>query len=211
MNIEEANLFMMCEELNEDALSEIPEGYTVRPCRRNELDFWKRIHFDRPEDAEAYSGYMTGYFDRVYAPEGNAFFEKCLFICDADDRPVGTCFAWKVYGCATTIHWYKVLKNCEDRGLGRALLSCVMRSLKEEDYPVFLHTQPASYRAIKLYNDFGFALLTDKKVGYRENYLEQAREYLMEKMPEEVYKKLKYAQAPEWFLQAALTIEEAQF
>ena len=54
-----------------------------------------------------------------------------------------------------------MLNEYEGKGIGRALLSYVMQSLPQNEYPVFLHTHPASFRAIKLYSDMGFKLLTD--------------------------------------------------
>lgn len=209
--IPDCNLFMMCESLNEAALTKLPEGYHIRPCREDELDLWKAFPFDSEGDAREYRAYMDGFFDRVYAPEGDLFFRSCLFACDSDDRPVGTCFSWKVFGCATTIHWFKVRKECESKGIGRALLSEVMRGLSREDYPVFLHTQPSSFRAIKLYGDFGFQLLTDERVGHRTNDLGLALPHLERHMPEQFFRSLRFAAAPEWFLEAANTVSESVF
>ena len=209
--IPDCNLFMMCEALNESALTEVPEGYHIRCCREDEVDLWKKIHFDTEAEAEENRVYMDGFFERVYAPEGDLFFRTCLFICNENDDPVGACFAWKVLGCATTIHWFKVRKDCEGKGLGRALLSEVMRRLAPGDYPVFLHTQPASYRAIKLYSDFGFALARSGKVGHRSNDLEMALPYLKMILPETVCARLDFCDLPQWFLKAANTVTESVF
>jgi hypothetical protein len=35
--IPDKNLFMMCKKLNTSAFAELPDGYHVRTCRRNEL------------------------------------------------------------------------------------------------------------------------------------------------------------------------------
>ena len=91
-----------------------------------------------------------------------------MFICDASDKPVASTFIWRSYGKINTIGWFRVLPEYEEHGLGRALLSEI---LKDADYPVYLHTQPTSARAIKLYSDFGFKLLTDPIIGYRKNEL----------------------------------------
>lgn len=211
LEIAGGNLFMMCPRLNENALTDIPDGYHVRPCRPDELELWKTIHFDNPADAEEQKPYMTSYFENVYAPAGDEFFRRCLFLCGTDDVPVGTCFVWQAYGCVTTIHWYKIRKEYEGRGLGRALLSCVMRSVAPEDYPVYLHTHPACCRAIRLYTDFGFSLLTDKEIGFRANDLEQSLPYLLRRMPETVYSALTFASAGNEFLTAAKSTAFSQF
>ena len=201
-DIPDKNLFMMCKELNTNAISQLPKEYHVRTCRKDELDIWKAMPFDDEESAEEYKGFMTGFFDEVYGDKESLFFEKCLFICDEKDTPVGTCFAWKAYDKITTIHWFKVLKNYEGSGLGRALLSIVMNSIAEKDYPVFLHTQPESFRAIKLYSDFGFALLTDSIIGYRQNDLQESLPILKAHMLQKDFDKLQFAEAPEEFLEA---------
>lgn len=206
------NLFMMCPRLNTAALSEIPDGYHIRTCRRDELDIWKTIHFDDAETAQNQKPYMTRYFETVYEPAGDAFWDRCLFLCtDEDDTPIGTCFAWQAYGRVMTIHWFKIRKAYEGRGLGRALLSAVMRQLAPSDYPVFLHTHPGSFRAIKLYTDFGFALLTDEKIGFRANDLGDALPFLGRMMPGGAYDALRFAAAPDFFLEAAESSPFSQF
>jgi len=208
------NLFMMCKAPDRSAFREAPPGYRFRNCRPDELDFWKLMHFDVPPSQavrDAYLRYMTEYFTNVYAVKGDLFYEKCLFVCGEDDKPVGSCFIWKAYDAFNTIHWLKVLKECEGLGLGRALLTAVMRDLDEDGYPVYLHTHPSSYRAIKLYSDFGFRLLTDPVIGYRRNDLDESMPILRKYMPEKDFNSLKYAEAPRDFLDAALSTEYSQF
>ncbi|WP_235782039.1 GNAT family N-acetyltransferase [Paenibacillus senegalensis] len=154
---------------------------------------------------------MESYFQEVYADKEDQFYEKCLFVCDSDDRPVATCFAWKAYDAITTIQWWKVLRQYEGQGIGRALLSIVMQSLSDEDYPVFLHTQPSSYRAIKLYTDFGFQLLSDPVIGTRTNDLEECLPILREYMTPQAYQSLQITEAPVFFLQAASSSPIVQF
>ena len=209
--IPEKNLFMMCKALNFNAISELSDEYHVRTCRRDELDIWKEMPFDDVKSAKEYNGFMTEYFNDVYGSKEDLFFQKCLFVCDKNDTPIGTCFAWKAYEKISTIHWFKVRKNYEGLGIGRALLSIVMRSIKENDYPVFLHTQPSSFRAIKLYSDFGFAFLTDPIIGYRKNDLEECLTILKEHMPQKDLEKLQFAEAPEEFLKAVKSSKINQF
>ncbi|MDR1639875.1 MAG: GNAT family N-acetyltransferase [Clostridiales bacterium] len=181
----------------------MPKGFSVRNPKLNELDAWKRMPFDDNETAERYMGYMTDYFNRVYAPEGSLFFKTCCFAVDQNDVPVGTCFTWKTYGRFTTMHWLKVVKQYESLGIGRALLSHVLRQLSPEDYPIFLHTQTGSFRAIKLYTDFGFKILKDELIGQRQNQIEAGLPLLKKYMPSEAYENLKFEYAPQAFLEEA--------
>ncbi len=200
--IPDKDLFMMCKKMNPNALAELPNGYHVRNCRRDELDIWKRMPFDDEKTAEQYNDFMTKYFRDVYIHKEDLFYKKCLFVCDKNDTPVGTCFAWKAYDKITTIHWFKVVKEYEGLGIGRALLSIVMKGIPGDEYPVFLHTHPSSFRAIKLYSDFGFALLTDPVIGYRQNDLEECLPILQTHMYKKDFQELQFAQAPENFLEA---------
>ncbi len=205
------DLFMMCEALREEALAEVPRGFSVRRCRKGEWDVWKALQMDGSEKTAASEQGLRDYYDHVYAKQGDAFFERCLFACDENDRPVGTCMMWLAYNKVNTLHWFKVLEPYEGKGIGRALLSCVMRQLPVNEYPVFLHTHPTSYRAIKLYSDFGFALLTDPQIGFRSNDILTCMPILEQVMPAEAFRGLQTKGAPPFFLEAALSAPFSEF
>jgi ribosomal protein S18 acetylase RimI-like enzyme len=208
----DGNLFMMCEQINVGAFHPLPMGYAIRNCRKNEIALWKSFPFDTAELAGQYEPFMTEYFDKVYAPKGDLFFERCLFVVEQNtDKPVATCFAWQAYGSVTTIHWLKVLKAYEGNGIGRALLSAVMSALDVSVYPVYLHTQPGSFRAIKLYDDFGFSLIDNSQVGNRTNDLQASLPYLKEVMPASVFSSLKFSTAPKEFIAAVEKSDTAEF
>jgi len=193
--IPDLNIFMMCERINTNALKDIPNGYYVRTCRKDELDIWKEFPFDTEEDKKEYKNFMTEYFNEVYEPYGDLFYKTCLFLCDENDKPVATCFAWKAYDKFYTIHWLKVLKEYEDKGLGRAILSEVVKRIPKEEYPIYLHTQPGSFRAIKLYSDFGFSILTDEHIGNRKNEYKESLVYLKYFMGNDKFNKLTFTQS----------------
>jgi voltage-gated potassium channel len=65
--IPDKNIFMMCEILNRDALTEIPTGYSIRSCRSDELAIWKAMPFDDIDIAKEYEGFMSDYFNVTYA------------------------------------------------------------------------------------------------------------------------------------------------
>ena len=208
--IPDLNLFMMCDTFHPSACSTLPTGYSFRHCKKNEIEIWKALHIDDPEQYDAYDAVLSEYIEKVYAPKGNEFFERCVFVCNTEGDPVGTCFVWKAYNLFFAIHWLKILPQHENMGLGRAILSYVLESLPAKNYPVFLHTHPTSYRAVKLYSDFGFKLLTDEVIGYRKNDIAESLPILKEYLPANDYQNLKTTTAPNFFLEAALTsaIEE---
>lgn len=204
------NLFMMCKQLNRQAFTNLPQGFAVRTLRRDELDFWKAMPFDDDYTAE-HAAYMDEFFRITYAAQEETFFARTLVVCDPKDHIVGTCFLWQAYGLFNTVHWFKVVKAYEGRGIGRALLSILFENAAETDLPIYLHTQPESYRAIKLYSDFGFDLLTDKRIGQRDNHIGQCLSYLKAMMPKQDYERLRFTVAPAAFIAEMAAQHDNQF
>ncbi|NRB53302.1 MAG: GNAT family N-acetyltransferase [Saprospiraceae bacterium] len=209
--IPDLDLFMMCPQLNRSALIPLPDGYHVRSCRKDELPIWKAFPFDNPTEAKEYEGFMTGFFHSTYGGKEEQFYQDTLFICDEKDQPIATCLLWKAYGLFNTIHWLKVLKGFEGRGIGRALLSIILQDLPDTAYPIYLHTQPGSYRAIKLYSDFGFKILTDPIIGTRTNDWEACKPYLQQYMPTQAYARLQTSKAPNDFIEQLKNFNAVEF
>lgn len=197
------NLFMICETLNTNAFRALPDGYSFRLCRRNELEVWKRIVAE-----EQYVEYAADYYKKVYAKDEDEFFRRCTFVCDADDKPVATSFIWLSYGQINTISWLRVLPEHEGKGLGRALLSKI---LKMAQCPVYLHTHPTSICAVKLYSDYGFKLITNPVIGYRQNNLAESLPCMQKVMIEADYARLQFVEADDSLHQVALSSEVSKF
>src|SRR5690606_5032909 len=195
--IPDYNIFMMCEQLNENALTELSTDYYFRNCRPNELEIWKAFPFDCDTVPAEYEDFMNEFIKVSYGYDMDTFFQNTLFVCNQDDRPIATCLHWKAYGKFSSIHWLKTLKTYEGKGLGRALLSEIMRKFDTKDYPIYIHTQPSSFRAIKLYADFGFKLLTGGQLGTRINELEKSLPILNEFMQQNDFESLKITDTPD--------------
>ena len=210
-DIPDRNLFMMCKKPNSAAFSDAPAGYHIRPIKPEEMDFWYSVHFDcEAGDISHHIAYMRDYFRRVYEPQKEEFFRLCLVICGVDDVPLGTCFVWRVYDAVWTVHWFKISKPYEGKGLGRALLSAALNTVPHDGFPVYLHTQPSSFRAIHLYTDFGFSLLCDPVVGHRENHLSECLP-ILEYFMGEKYDRLTFVHSDGTLHRAALTVEDNRF
>jgi GNAT superfamily N-acetyltransferase len=197
------NIFMQCDNPNDSAFRELPDGYSFRLCRRNELEAWKRVLVH-----EQYVDYVTAYYDRVYAPLEDEFFRRCLFVCDNNDTPIASTFIWQSYGLINTIGWFGVVPEHEGKGLGRALISEILRTAA---FPVYLHTQPTSARAIKLYSDFGFKLITSPMPGSRKNDLEDSLPYMRKVLPGNDYANLQFTTANSELIAAIQSSEMAEF
>ncbi len=199
-NNDDLNVFMMCGRLNAAALSELPENFNVRPMSVEDLDMWKRFPFDTPEDAKDFEQFMTDFFSSAYGRDQEAFFRSTLFVCDRDGTAVATCGIWRAYDEFTTIQWLKVLPTHEGLGIARALLSVVLTRLRESDFPVYLHTQAGSFRAIKLYADFGFRIIDNRLDGLRPNEYLAALDHLKVVMPHNAFAWLQTTEAPQNFV-----------
>ncbi len=184
------HILMVCRELNRTALRPLPPGLSMRLCRSDELEVWKDLQA-APRDGSSRES-LDQYYNRWFAPYGDLFFRSCTFVCDEQGRPIATGFIWKPEGEHTLLHWIKVLQAYEGRGIGRALLSELMRDLPAEDYPVYLHTQSSSYRAIKLYSDFGYALVAPPgRLDGRPNELDEALPILERLMHADDFRRLR--------------------
>jgi GNAT superfamily N-acetyltransferase len=157
---------------------------------------------------EQYADVVADYYNEVYAKHEDEFFKRCLFVCDVDDKPVASCFIWRSYGLINTVGWFRVLPEHEGKGLGRALLSEVFKNAQP---PIYLHTQPTSMRAIKLYLDFGFKLITDPVIGNRKNDLAECLELFHTILPPDDFLGIQYTEADGALLNAALTSNFSEF
>ena len=197
------NIYMQCEAPNKNAFRPLPCGYSFSLCGRDELEIWKRVVAEEP-----YVDYVTDYYGKVYAKYEDEFFRRCLFVCDTGCKPVASAFIWRSYGFINTVGWFRVLPEYEGKGLGRAILSAI---LKDAEFPVYLHTQPTSARAIKLYADFGFKMITDPVIGFRKNDLNDSLPFLQKVLPEGDYAGLQFTEADNLLINAALSSEESEF
>jgi hypothetical protein len=86
-----------------------------------------------------------------------------------------------------------------------------MKQFYIEDYPIYIHTQPSSFKAIKLYSDFGFKLLNGGRIGHRDNELEKSLQILREFMPQNDFDRLEIIDTPSNFLKLMASETTIQF
>jgi len=197
------HLFMVCDAPNPAAYRGLPAGYSFRLCRPDELNIWAHIATE-----EIYASYALAFYNRTYAPHADDFFRRCTFVCDGNGNPVATSMIWRSYGQINTVGWTRVLPNHEGKGIGRALLSEILRTA---EYPVYLHTQPTSICAIKLYADFGFKFITNAVIGHRRNDLAKSLPYVERVMSKIDFARLQFTTADTALHRAALQVEQSEF
>jgi GNAT superfamily N-acetyltransferase len=195
--IPEYNIFMMCERLNDNALTELKNDFYFRNCRPDELELWKAFPFDSERVPSEYEDFMNQIIKDSYSGMMDTFFRNTLFACTNEGKPIATCSYWKAYGKINSIHWLKTIKAYEGRGIGRAILSEILRRFDSTDYPIYIHTQPGSFRAIKLYSDVGFQLLQGGQFGTRTNELGKCLPILRQFMPKKDFDNLRIVDTPD--------------
>jgi len=153
----------------------LPEGFTVVPYRDGYEKAWARLEyavgdFDSAEEAEQY-------FAKTYLQKTEER-ENILFAVDSENRVVGSCIAWRDGrgdSVVSSLHWLVVAEAYQGMGLGKALCHAVMnRYAAQAALPVYIHTQPWSWKAILLYLSVGFRLQQSDTFSHYENQYDSA-------------------------------------
>ncbi|MBQ8954667.1 MAG: GNAT family N-acetyltransferase [Clostridia bacterium] len=178
------NTIMRCDGYDRQRVA-LPAGYRIAAYRPgNEYD-WARLEcavgdFDSADEAAAYfrDKYLTG-GDR----------EDILFLVDGAGAVVGSCIAWtdrRGDEPVNSLHWLVVDEAHQGRGCGRALCAAVMnRFYLRNRQPIYIHTQPWSWKAILLYASLGFRLQKTDTFGAYVNQYEDALNTLRGVLTEE--------------------------
>ena len=151
---------------------ELPEGFSIVSYRPGYEKEWARLEcaigdFDSALEAEQY--FVETY---LRVPE---MLPNILFALDTDNAVVGSCIAWhdkRGSDTVSSLHWLVVDEQYQRIGLGRALSVSVMNIYAGKNaFPVYIHTQPWSWKAILLYLSLGFKLQkTDTFSHYVNEY-----------------------------------------
>lgn len=117
------NLFMVCDSPREVAFRDLSDAFSFRLCRRDELELWKQVAVEA-----SYIDIVSDYYEKIYALHEDEFFQRCTFVCEPNGAPIATCLIWRSYGLINTIGWFRTLPEYEGKGLGRALLTQIMKN-----------------------------------------------------------------------------------
>lgn len=160
----------------------LPEGIVIRGYRPGDEEGWAALHTETGDFASITEAKQ--YFLNTYAHDTVYLSRRAMFAAERKtNRIIGTCTAWR--DCAkpsvhsqtpyvSSLHWLAVTESMQHCGIGKALCQAVLdRFAQDSDigFPVYIHTQPWSYRAILLYASLGFRLQkTDTFAAYENQY-----------------------------------------
>lgn len=132
-----------------------PAPYGLRTFREGEERTWCEIvatagEFDDVEEA------MKRGFAPHFKPDSALLPGRIFYVVDENDVPVASATAW-FSGQTGQLHWVAVHADHQGMGLARPAISASLRALWRMGYKkAMLYTQPQSWVAIRLYQEFGF-------------------------------------------------------
>ena len=151
----------------------LPAGYGIRAYQPGDEAAWAVLHTQTGDFAsteEAASYFMDKY---------GADLSRVLFALSPEGEVIGTVAAWtddRAGEPVRSLHWLAVAEDHQRQGIGKALTQTALRLLRREDNaaPVYLHTQPWSWKAVLLYVKLGFKLQRKDAFGSYTNDYDQA-------------------------------------
>ncbi len=187
------NIIMRCDRVLPMDIK-LPAEYAIRTYQSGDEDAWAALmcavgEQTSPSDAKA------EFIQRYLA--NKALTDRIFFAVDTEGTVVGTAIAWD--DGLRVLHWLAVHPAHQGKGIGKALCQTALRLFRREDNaaPVWLHTQPWSWKAILLYIKLGFKLQPRDTIYHYENQYAQAMETLKTIVTAEQYAKMEAASAPD--------------
>jgi len=169
------NLILRCDKIHTHSAS-LPGNYHFKMYDDGDEKHWAELEceigdFSSVEEAETY-------FRRNYCKQIDELKKRCVFVVDDKGNVVGSCIAWhdlKDKATVASLHWLVVSPKHQGKHIGLALCQKVMEIFKKSgEFPVYIHTQPWSYKAIFLYTKLGFKIQKTDTFSHYENQYIQA-------------------------------------
>ena len=140
--------------------TQLPEGYYFDTYREGDDLAWAKM--------ERYAGdfrsaeIALGYFRSEYLTRREELEKRFVLIRNAEGEGVCSCIAWNTFRNdrrCPALQWLVTAEGYEGLGLARAVAAeTVNRFCQLGEKPVYLHTQPWSYKAVWLYYQMGFRI-----------------------------------------------------
>lgn len=152
----------------------LPPKFELHSYRPGVQQQWAELEYeigDFPSVQEA-----SAYFTKTYLSRPDLLARRGVFVSDKESGGlVGACIAWFDDQNGTpvsSLHWLITKEAYQGRGIGSALIAAALSIYEKVNaFPVYLHTQPWSYQAVRLYHKFGFRLMKQESfAGYENQY-----------------------------------------
>lgn len=195
-SIEYRSIIMRCDKINHFAYRKIPENVIIDYYEDGMEKVWVDIQKAAGEFSSKSNSEATCYFIDRFGNQKELLKERCLFLREkTTNQSIGTCMAWNAKKGSASIpilHWLAVSDAFGGQGFARILITLILQIFEKQnpDEPIYLHTQPSSYQAIKLYQDFGFHICRRDTYGTAINEYSHAIKVLEKVMKKEVFEAL---------------------
>lgn len=196
-DIEYKSIIMRCDKVNQDAYKKLNSNTVVEYYVHGMEHIWADIQ----KSAGEFEGYIDedilSYFRLKFLVHEDQLKHRCIFIKDKiSDKYIGTCCAWfdiRRDKAIPVLHWLAVKDEFSNHGYARILIGETLKIFQNLNpgQAIYLHTQPCSYKAIKLYNDFGFCITQKDTYGTALNEFEEAMVILNKHLEISVFNNLK--------------------
>lgn len=167
-SIEHIELIMHRPNLLDIPAASLPPEYSIRHYQDGDRENWARIEMSAGEFTELERA--CAIFDRDFG-DHLAEAERRMLFLEADGfGPIGTTTAWWGEFRGETIgmiHWVAIKDGFHGRGLSKPLLAAALSLMAEFHSSAHLHTQTHSWRAIGLYEKFGFLRVDETEDEHR--------------------------------------------
>ena len=171
----------------------LPEGYYMDTYQEGDDIAWAQMEVFAG-DFKTYELALE-YFRRVYLPHPEELEKRFVMVRNAAGEGVCSCIAWRSSRNNTpcsTLQWLVTSEGYEGLGLARAVaFETVNRYCALGEGPVWLHTQPWSYKAVWLYYQAGFRITSNDLLQSFPNRYAEAMPVLETLIPEEKMKLLR--------------------
>lgn len=169
------NLILKCTKTCTTPVS-LPKGYSFKMYDVGDEKYWAKLEYEIGDFSSVEEAEM--YFKTNYCNQIDELKNRCVFVVDTHGDVVGSCTAWydlKGNDTVASLHWLAVSPEHQGKHIGLALCQKVMDIFNEHgETPVYIHTQPWSYKAIMLYIKLGFKIQKTDTFSHYENQYKKA-------------------------------------
>jgi GNAT superfamily N-acetyltransferase len=156
--VKKIDLVMAKDNLTSIPRYDLPAGLSYRMFQKGDDAIWAEIVASAGEFATDDMAVL--HFRKEFGKLQRELRNRCVFADTEEGVSIGTATAWfgdlppgKTVG---RLHWVAIKKNFQGRGIGKPLVSRALQLLSTFHECAYLTTQTTSYKAVKIYLDFGF-------------------------------------------------------
>lgn len=168
------------------------KGYHYSTYCNDDNKRWAQMEVDN-NDFDTYSNAYS-YFNNKYLAKEEKLKKSFIGIRNDNDYLVGSIMCWndiKNNHLVNSLHWLIVDPQYQELGIGKKLVDALLfYASKNQLFPIYLHSQPWSYKAIGIYSSKGFKITKSDTFKNYSNDYDIAIKILENYMPKEKWHKL---------------------